>query len=450
MSAIKSPTCQPASWQKIFCWLLFIGLFLLLTRIGARHYFREEAVKAGTFPVTVGRVIALWAVGLMLLQSLLAARLRVLDRLFGLDGLLFFHRLAGIFTLTFAFFHPQLMYVSGLKKAGPLSLQQWPLALGGLCIIGLWLLVVSSVWRKFVALSYEQWLRLHKIAAPVVLLALGHMFIIESAMRKGLILGFWVVLLVLWAGVLLAARVVIPGRRAASEAFVVSAAEKVADNVWQIDLEPEEGVERFDFFPGQFAFVAIKNPELTGEEHPFTIASAPSQAKTLQFLIKNSGDWTRKLTSVRAGDQARVCGPFGVFSACRHRPANLVMIAGGIGITPMLSTLRQLGAEKSVLPVKLIWSYQTSAGAPCLGEIDDLRGLLPNLEVVKIATREPAGENVGVRRLDRATLAKILPAFKPGDLVMLCGPVAMMHETRQTLRSLGYPGSAILSEEFSF
>ncbi|HNX74412.1 MAG TPA: ferric reductase-like transmembrane domain-containing protein [Candidatus Rifleibacterium sp.] len=449
MSATITPAARRYSLQKVFCWLLLLGLFLLLTRIGVRHYFREEAVKAGTLPVTVGRVIALWTIALLLLQPILAARLRVLDRIFGLDRLLRFHRLAGILSLSMACFHPLLMYVSGLKKLGPLSSEQWPEAIGSICIVGLWLAVVSSVWRRFVSLNYEQWLRLHKFTAPVVVLALAHMFIIESAMLKGWVLGFWVVLLVLWAAVLLASRIVFPAQRARNEAFVVAESARVAEGVWQLNLKPDAGVERFDFVPGQFAFLAIKSPEIPFEEHPFTIASAPADAGNLQFIIKGDGDWTRKLSAVRAGDQARVSGPFGVFSAYRHEPRSLVMIAGGIGITPMLSTLRQLSREKAALPVKLIWSFQTRAGAPCIDEIDGFRQALPNLEVIKIATREPAIGNSAPTRLDKLTLAKLLPEFKPGDLVMLCGPVPMMREVRHILQSLNYPDSAVLSEEFA-
>ncbi|MBU1105197.1 MAG: ferric reductase-like transmembrane domain-containing protein [Candidatus Riflebacteria bacterium] len=435
--------------QKIILWLLLLGLLLFLTRIGARHYFRDEAVKTGTFPVMVGRVFALWAIALLLLQPVLAARLRFLDRVFGLDRLLKFHRFSGIACLILTSSHPMLMYVSGLKKLGPLSSEQWPEALGGICIVGLWLAVVSSVWRKFLALSYEEWIRLHKFMAPVVILALSHMFIIESAMRKGWLLGFWIVLLVLWASIVIAAKVVFPAQRAASEAFVVSSVSAEADKIWQISLKPAADIERFSFLPGQFAFISVESSEIPHEEHPFTIASAPADSASLQFLIKASGDWTKKLSAVRTGDKVRVSGPFGVFSSYRHQASSLIMIAGGIGITPMLSTLRQLSHEKSDLPVKLIWSYRTSAEAPCLAEIESLRQALPNLEIEKIVSRESSAGKDALTRLDKPALAKLMPEFKAGALVMLCGPTAMMSDVRVALQALGYPSSAMLCEEFS-
>ena len=436
--------------QKIVCWLLLLGLFLVLTRIGVRHYFREEAVKPGTFPVSVGRVFALWALALMLLQPILAIRLRFLDRIFGLDRLLLGHRLAGIAALTLASLHPMLMYVSGLKKLGPMDSGQWPEAIGAFSICGLWFLVVSSLWRKFLAITYDQWLKLHKFMAPVVVLALTHMFIIESAMRKGWILGFWVVILTLWGSILLTEKLLFRPRRALNEAFVVASAGAAAENIWRIDLKPASDQNIFKFNPGQFAFLSFNNAEPGPEEHPFTIASAPAQTGALQFLIKAAGDWTAQLNSVRAGDKVRVSGPFGVFSPWRHQTSRLILIAGGIGITPMLSILRQLREEKSSLAVKLIWTFQRSVGAPCLDEIAGMRQAIPAFEFVKIVTREASGDAAACARFDKQALAKLIPEYQPGSLILLCGPTQMMRETRSGLAAIGYPNSAILSEEFSF
>lgn len=435
--------------QKVLMGLLLLALMLLLTRIGARHYFKEEAPKIGTFPVMLGRVFALWTIALLLLQPILAVRARFLDKIFGLDALLRFHRFSGIACLTLAFFHPLLMYVSGLKQPGPLSLSQWPEAIGGICIAALWLNVISSVWRKFVALSYEQWLSLHKILAPVTVLALTHMFVIESAMRKGWLLGFWVVLLLLWAGIMAATKFMVPARLAAGEAFVVSAVSQAAEKIWQITMKPENDNEKFSFLPGQFAFVSFENPDIPQEQHPFTIASAPSDSSSLQFLIKASGDYTDKLDVVKVGNKARVSGPFGVFSPFRHEITSLIMIAGGIGITPMLSTLRQLNQQKSDLPVKLIWTIRTSAEAPCLAEFAGLRQTLPCFEFNMILTRESPVSKEGSNRLNQHTLSRLLPEFKPGSMVMLCGPSVMMSDVKIALQDLGYPRAAILSEEFT-
>lgn len=450
MSKTEKAKFKSVHWQKVLIWLLFVAVFLLLTRIGVRHYFKYAPVKPGTFPVTIGRVFAQWAVALLLLQSVLAARIGFLDKIFGLDGILKFHRISGIVCFFLASLHPLLMYVSGLKAAGPLSFELWPEALGGICIVGLWLAVVSSVWRKFVGLKYEQWLGLHKITASVLFFALAHMFVIESAMRKDWILVFWLFMLAIWAGMIAAARFAVPGKFAPKENFVVSSVDTVAENIIQIDLKPAEANRIFDFLPGQFAFVSFENPEIPEEEHPFTIASAPDNSQILQFLIKDVGDWTRKLKVLKIGDRAGISGPFGVFSPFRHENGRLIMIAGGIGITPMLSILRQLALENSELPVKLIWSYKTAAEAPCQEELENLHKHLSNFEIVRLITRERSEQNNVSARLDKESLQKLVPEFKEGNLVMLCGPAKMMKDVRQYLVESGYPASAVLSEEFAF
>lgn len=450
MSKSDKALFKSVKMQKVFVWLLFFAVFLLLTRIGIRHYFKDAPVKPGTFPVTIGRVFAQWAIGLLLLQSLLASRSSFLDKIFGLDGLLKIHRVSGIVCFVLAFFHPMLMYVSGLKNAGPLGFNLWPEAIGGICIVGLWLAVISSVWRRFVELNYEQWRGLHKITASVVFLALAHMFIIESAMRTGWILVFWVVLIALWVCTIIVARFIIPAKTLLTESFVVSSINPAAENIIQIDLKPAGDNRVFDFLPGQFAFVSFDSPEVTKEEHPLTIASAPDSSDTLQFFVKGVGDWTSGLNALKIGDKARVSGPFGVFSSFRHETKMLIMIAGGIGITPMLSTLRQLELEKSELPVKLIWSYKTRAEAPCLEELERACKNLSNLEIIRIVTRETSEQNKIRAKLDKKSLSSLVPEFKDGNLVMLCGPIMMMKDVRQSLIEAGYPASAILFEEFAF
>lgn len=449
MSSLARHDQSSCQVQKYLVLLLLSALFAALTGIGAREYLQDEA-SPGTLPAAVGRMIALYALVLMLLQPALALRIRFLDRIFGLDQLLKAHRFAGMAALTLAFLHPLLIYFEATRRAGPMNTGLWPEALGGICLAGLWLLVVSSCWRKFVVMKYEQWLKLHRYTAPIVLLGLVHMFVLAPDMRQGWLALFWSVMLILWAGLLVVHKLVLPSQRAAIESFVVVSASAAAEKIWRIDLKPVDDQVPFGFIPGQFAFLSFNNAEPGQEEHPFTIASAPVQSAGLQFLIKEDGDWTAKLNMVRAGDMVRVSGPFGVFSPWRHDVNRLILIAGGIGITPMLSILRQLREEKSALAVKLIWTFQSSSGAPCLEEIEGMRQAVPAFEFVKIATREPSADKSVSARLDQPTLAKLLPEYQSGTLLLVCGPTRMMHDIRKGLSGLGYPHSAILSEEFSF
>lgn len=444
------PVSKGLKIKRLLLWLLLLIVMLVMARIGARHYFRLEEVKPGTFPVTVGRILALWTVTLLLLQPILGMRCRFLDRLSGLDRLLKFHRISGIACLGMAAMHPLFMYVSGLKKIGPLSINQWPEALGALCIIGLWLTVVSSAGRKFVELSYEQWSSLHRLTVPLIILALAHMFVIESAMSKGLLLWFWLFFLILWAGALITVGKITPAAKRIGEDHVVASAGNAAEGVWEINLRAAENCQPFSFVPGQFAFVSVTNAEITGEEHPFTIASAPSDKGEMQFLIKACGDWTRQLGALKPGDRVRVSGPYGIFSPYFHdNVSSLIMIAGGIGITPMLSILRKLSADRAKIPIKLIWSFRSAAEAPCLQEISGLSETLPGLEIIRIASRDSHQQQGQLARLDKKSLAGLVSDYCPGMLVMVCGPSIMMKNVRSWLVASGYPSAAVISEEFA-
>jgi len=116
-------------------------------------------------------------------------------------------------------------------------------------------------------------------------------------------------------------------------------------------------VKSISYIPGQFAYVSFSTEKLTNEAHPFTLSSTPSRPGTLQFTIRMSGDWTKKLKTLQPGVSAFVQGPFGRFSHLYTQPNRpLILIAVGIGITPMLSMLRYLADQNDRRDITLLWS----------------------------------------------------------------------------------------------
>jgi predicted ferric reductase len=149
--------------------------------------------------------------------------------------------------------------------------------------------------------------------------------------------------------------------RSARKPFRVTRIEAAGINAYRVDLEPARQF-RFDSIPGQFAFVAFKTTHISGEFHPFTITSSPSQPGGIQFTIRCCGDWTNRIAAVSTQTQARIQGPFGRFSHVFFHPDHeIVMIAGGIGITPMLSMLRYMYDHEDPRRITLIWSNRTQA-----------------------------------------------------------------------------------------
>jgi predicted ferric reductase len=190
---------------------------------------------------------------------------------------------------------------------------------------------------------------------------------------------------------------------------------------------------------------------LAVEEHPFSISSSPAADGALASTIRESGDFTRTIRKTAIGAHVAIRGPFGRFSDTLHRDEDdLVFIAVGVGITPLVSMLRFMrdtGWWKSVL---LIYSNRTEDNIIFSEELADMAGdpRLP-FEVVHVLSRPETawqGERGHVDRdlLFRHTGKRIdLKAF------YICGPVAMTDSVISALRELGVPPRRIHTERIA-
>ena len=234
--------------------------------------------------------------------------------------------------------------------------------------------------------------------------------------------------------------------RAAANRFTVSAVRSVAADVTELCLTPAAAAASFSALPGQFAYLRLADKTtMDREEHPFTIADVTDVSGELRFAIKASGDYTRRLAGLKPGGTAIVQGPYGRFGPNFFgAPQQLVMIAGGIGITPMLSVLRARQHKRLQYPCTLIWSNRTAAETPFRAELAAMQQQDPDLTVHLRFTRE------GDSRLDTDALRTLTPPYRPGTHAMLCGPGTMMRELAHALHELGYPRRAIHTERFFF
>ncbi len=203
-----------------------------------------------------------------------------------------------------------------------------------------------------------------------------------------------------------------------------------------------------NYLPGQFAFITPVSPKVPQEEHPFTISSTPSRPGSLQFIIRSRGDWTSTIKELDPGDQVFVDGPYGRFShLILPENAAIIMIAGGIGITPMLSMLRYMADVKDHRPVLLIWSNRGPETTVFAEEIETLQRNLPQLEMMKIMTRAPQeGRYPG--RLTRQRLARLLQGWPRQTDIFLCAPPEMVLELSRALHQLGFSPARVYKEIF--
>jgi predicted ferric reductase len=216
-----------------------------------------------------------------------------------------------------------------------------------------------------------------------------------------------------------------------------------------VDLTPSTQTP-FSYVPGQFGIVSFISAKVPAEPHAFTLSSSPSRPGGLQFTIRTCGDWTQKVKNLQPGDRAYIQGPFGRFGHL-YAPPNqaLIMIAGGIGITPMLSMLRFMVDHGDSRSVTLIWSNRSKANTVFSDEMDALSAKLTGLRMIPIFTRSEAGEK-RTGRLDQKSLENLLRSCRRDAAVFLCGPPQMMRQVKSDLKSLGFSARSIYSEAFDF
>lgn len=437
-------------------WAALIVAALLFVLVGAltipfavessSMWYQFGAAKAS---LRAGKMIGIAAGLLLLLQLPLAGRLTSLDRIFSLPGLMRQHRWHAWASMVLAVTHPLCILLPEGTLTIPWELRYWPEWVGAGLLFCVVAQVTASCWRRSLGIAFHVWLPLHRMVGWLIvgLLIVHVLYVSESFSEPGLPRTMTMVAAVLCLGLWLWVRT--GWWRARRQRFTVSRVGVTGADCTSVVLTPTTP-SSFSYAPGQFAYVSFRSPAVSAEPHPFTIASTPSRPERLQFIIRACGDGTRRLSRLSPGDTARVQGPFGRFGhlfTAGNRA--LILIAGGIGITPMLSMLRFMADRGDERPVTLIWSNRSRDHVVVAEEMEALANQLTGLRYVPIFTRQGAKGN-HARRLDRAMLAALLDESSRNAAVFVCGPVGMMRQTTADLKALGVPARSIFTEAFGW
>ena len=430
------------------------GLVLLLVLTGAASIpfiYESSSIlyKFGLNRVLLltGQVMGLVAGCLLLIQVVLAARLKSLDRIFGLDRLFTYHRLSGIIIAALVMLHPTTIFISDDRIFIPLQWRYWPEFVGLFLTLLIVPMVVASHWRVGLRIAFQRWWPLHRSAAILAIAALGvHVLSVNDTFEQKLprMLAIFTLVLCVLLFLWIRSRPLRNRRRP----YLVSAVEPAGADALRLEVVAA-GCNLPAYLPGQFGFITISSDHVSNEEHPFTIASSPTGPEALEFIVRTSGDWTAQLKNLQPGDRVLTDGPFGLFSHLRvSEHKEIIMIAGGIGITPMLSMLRYMAEIDDQRNITLIWSNQTPDHIVLPDAFENLAAQLKRLHIVHVMTR--ASQYSGERgRLDQSKLKRLLSGCSRSAGVLVCGPDEMMKDVHPHLLSLGFQRRMIFMERFS-
>jgi len=213
---------------------------------------------------------------------------------------------------------------------------------------------------------------------------------------------------------------------------------------------PLGGELPFGYLPGQFITVSVLINGQTARRS-YTIASSPTQQDYLEITVKNvAGGLVSEYmhSKVQAGDLLELSGPAGSLIFTGRECKCILLIAGGVGITPLMSVLRYLLDRSWPGDIFLIYGCKSPEDIIFKEELDYLHRRHGNLRVVITVSSEGNFHWDGPRgRITKELIEESVPDIA-SRYVHICGPVPMMESTRQILVDLGVPGERIKTEAF--
>lgn len=400
----------------------------------------------------VAKNSGLIGIGILLTQFVLAARLPLTNRFFGLDSVMIFHRSMGILAFFLLLVHPVLLaFGEGNWKLLYGLDQKWYIWAGKTTLLLLLIHIVISVFRRSFKLSFERWRFLHDwLAIAIIALALLHSWYAGGDLTALPMQALWLLLGSLAFVAFVWHRLIRP-RRLAAEPYRVEEVRQETPDVWTLRLALPKG-DAAHHLPGQFHFLTFPNSAaVPAEEHHFTISSSPTLGNFLESTIKASGDFTSQVGKIQPGETAIVQGNFGRFSyTLNHDESELVFIAGGIGITPLMSMLRHMRDTGDERPATLIYGSRTEADIVFRNELDDMQlKQNPKLRVEHVLSTPDETWPGESGHIDGKMLNRLLD----GDLMKtgfyVCGPAAMTDQVVTALRHQMVPHRKLHTESFS-
>ena len=387
----------------------------------------------------MAEIIASTAVVLLACALFLSTRLRFLEPYFGgLDQMYQSHKKAAmlaIFLLIFHFFAVPLN-ASQIKPGTPLGMIAF---LGLLALVLLTIAPRIPLIGRFTQFAYHKWRRSHSLIGIFFIIGFAHAMLVDPLVRKTTVPLFYLLIFFFVGAASYLYSVFIAEAVRKTYPYAAEGIRKLNGTTIEVALKPRRA--KLPFTAGQFAFVRFERDPVLSEAHPFTISSAP-QEHDLRLSIKASGDWTQYLVEhLKPGMQARVDGPYGRFNY-KAGGKRQIWIAGGIGLTPFLSWIRDFNGQLAGYEVDF---YH------CMRVPED--GLF--LEEVEQAAAQHAKFRPHIfysNRDGHLSAENVVASSGPitGKEIYMCGPITMMNALQKGFIRLGVPARQLHFEEFNF
>jgi predicted ferric reductase len=409
----------------------------------------SPALVHGTGPwlTSAGRVTGLLGTYLVVVEVLLMARVTWLDRLIGMDRLALWHRRNGEYSITLLVAHAVLTIwgyavtgndnIFSETKSVVLSYTDMLAAtvgLGLLVVVGV--LSARAVRRR---VSYHTWYFIHLYTYLALALSFAHQFATGADFATHpLNRAIWIAGYAFVGVMMLTYRVAKPLRDLSRHAFRVASVVDDGPGVVSVYVTGKH-LEQLRAEAGQFFMWRFLNRDGWWQAHPYSLSSAPN-GQWLRLTIKGLGDHSAQMHRLRPGTRVLAEGPYGAFTAARRRMRKVLLIGGGVGITPLRALFESLPGRAD--DVTLVYRARREEDLVFRDELDAIAKTRRSRIHYLVGDHEEYPD-----LMNAAHLRQLVPDVAKRD-VFVCGPPGMQETILASLRALRVPSRQIHAENF--
>jgi predicted ferric reductase len=428
-------------------WILGVGLGLTLAlQITTMRWSDISSVYSAI--ASISRVAALIGTFSAIVGIFLVSRIPWVERGVGHDRLVTWHRKLGPWSLYLVGAHVLFIVLSFAGQDNVmLAVESWRMlnsfewmwpALAGFVLMVM--AGVTSYKKARAKMSYETWWIIHiytyvAIAASFMHQILnGQMFVNHPLNRF-----YWTTLYVLMAASIVIYRFGIPIVRSLRHNLVVEKVVVEGPGIISIIMKGRK-LHKLAAEGGQFFSWRFLTRGHALMSHPYSLSAAPTE-NHLRITVKDLGDHSRSVAYLKPGTRVFVEGPYGAFTAGRATMKHIVLIGGGVGITPVRALLDEF---RNGVQIDLIYRVSREEEVVLREELDFLQKNSGGTIRVHYL--------VGSRRehpMDAKSLEMLVPRIADSD-IYICGPGPLVETVKAAVADLGVPKNRFHDEAFAF
>jgi predicted ferric reductase len=390
--------------------------------------------------LSLSQIFSLIGAVLLSFTFILSSRFNFLEKYFGsLDKVYKQHHLYGAVAFLLLISHPLLLALQAFLNSTSAAIYLFPstnlIYTAG--ILALYSLIIFLTFTLLIKLPYHLWYLTHQFMGIVLIFALVHINFITSDVSRFPLLKIWIIFWILLALISYLYKKFFYVRFGPKFSYQI---DQIQNTNGLLDIYLKALASPLKYHPGQFIFISFHQKGISPEFHPFSLVSTPDPPR-LHLCLKIVGDYTGSLIDLQKNTQATIMGPYGHLYEPFETNKNIVLIAGGIGITPFISMIETEVINPKNRQIDLFYSNRTVDAAFYHQNLLEISAKNKNFKYHSIFTdSEP--------RLTASAISSLISNFS-SSIFLLCGPQIMMESLKNQLLVLNINPKNIYYEDFS-